>query len=64
MKTWTASVYIKGARTEVQCGAKSYFDAKKVFAQIYNVSEDQVSYVKEVKEDPNDIVPLIFGDSG
>ena len=63
MKTWTASVNIKGSKTEVQCNAKSYFDAKKVFAQMYNVSEDQVSFVNEVKKDPHDISPILFGDS-
>ena len=60
MKTWQASITINGRRTEVQCNANSHFDAKRVFAQMYNVRENDVSFIKEVKDDPND--PLFFGD--
>lgn len=61
MKTWSAKIQIKGSSTEVQCNANSYFDAKRVFAQMYNVKESEVSFVKEIKPDPN--TPIgIFGD--
>lgn len=60
MKTWQATITINGRRTEVQCNAKSHFDAKRVFAQMYNVKENNVSFIKEVKDDPND--PLFFVD--
>ena len=61
MKTWSAKIRIGGSLTEVQCNAKTYFEAKRVFAQIYNVSENEVNFVNEVKPDPN--TPIgIFGD--
>ena len=58
MKTWSAKIKIKGFFTEVQCNAKSYFEAKRVFAQMYNVNENEVSFVKEVPTSDDD--PFIF----
>ena len=43
MKTWTAKIQIKGSSTEVQCNANSYFDAKRVFAQIQFVDRAGLS---------------------
>ncbi len=62
MKTWSAKIRIKGNYTEVECNANSYFDAKRIFAQMYNVNENEVSFIKEVKTDPNNINPLVFGE--
>ena len=62
MKTWSAKIRIKGNYTEVECNANSYFDAKRIFAQMYNVNENEVSFIKEVKTDPNNIDPLVFGE--
>ncbi len=62
MKTWSAKIRIKGSSTEVQCNANTYFEAKRVFAQMYNVNESEVSFVKEVKPDPNNTPIGIFGD--
>ena len=60
MKTWQATITINGRRTEVLCNANSYFDAKRVFAQMYNVKESDVSFIKEIKDDPNDPIFGIF----
>lgn len=61
MKTWSAQIRIKGFSTEVQCNAKTYFEAKRVFAQMYNVNENEVSFVKEVPKSDDD--PFIFFNS-
>tara|TARA_A100000164_G_C21920181_1_gene780260 strand:+ start:1202 stop:1396 length:195 start_codon:yes stop_codon:yes gene_type:complete len=62
MKTWSAKIRIQGNYTEVECNANSYFDAKRIFAQMYNVNENEVSFIKEVKTDPNNINPIVFGE--
>lgn len=61
MKTWSAKIKIKGNNTEVNCSANSYFEAKRVFAQMFNVNENDVLFVKEIKTDPNNLNPIIFG---
>lgn len=61
MKTWSGKIDIKGRNTEVQCNANSYFDAKRVFAQMYNVNENEVSFIKEVPNS-NDNNPFFFLD--
>jgi len=59
MKKWSGKINIKGRNTEVHCNANSYFDAKRVFAQMYNVNENEVSFIKEVSNS-NDNDPLFF----
>ena len=61
MKTWSAKIKIKSNNTEVICNVNSYFEAKRVFAQMFNVNENDVLFVKEIKTDPNNLNPIIFG---